>query len=93
MLFLVIDHVDPSVLVHPEDIEDPDGCLLALLIVGLVDLSRAYVRGKAVLILIFVIVETLVRDDLCNGKSPVTYNADSDLTALQVLFDKDHLLV
>ena len=50
-------------------------------------------RGKTVLILVLVIVESLVRDDLRNWQCPVTDNADGDLTALQVFFDKDHLLV
>ena len=48
---------------------------------------------KSVLVLVLIVVESLVRNDLRDGKSLVIYDGDGDLTSLYKLLDEDLLVV
>ena len=48
---------------------------------------------KSVLVLVLIVVESLVRNDLRDGKCLVIYDGDCDLSGLDELLNEDLLVV
>ena len=82
MIYVIVHHVDSSVLCHSQELKDLKSDLLALFVIFLIDLGRTYMCRKSVLILVLIIVKTLMGNDLRYRKGIVVYDGYGDLACL-----------
>src|SRR5574344_1009137 len=90
---VIINHIDSAVLIHSQSVKHLNRQSLSPGIIFPADMRRADMSRHAVLVLVLVIVETLVRNYLRNRKSPVIDYTYGNLAAFDELFNNTKLLV
>ena len=81
-LLFDIDHVDPSVGIHAQELEDLQRDLARFLCRLISQLCGTDMSRETCLIFILIIVESRLGDDLRDGKGLIVYDSDGDLSSL-----------